>query len=38
VPAARSLPLLSALARAAAEVVVLEYIAGNHVRVAVEPC
>jgi len=38
VPAARSLPLLSALARSAAQVVVLEYVAGNHLRVAVEPC
>jgi len=38
VPAARSLPLLSALARGATEVVVLEYIAGNHMRVAVAPC
>lgn len=38
VPAARSLPLLSALARSAAQVVVLEYVAGNHLRVAVAPC
>jgi hypothetical protein len=38
VPAARSLPLLSALARGAAQVVMLEYVAGNHLRVAVEPC
>jgi len=38
VPAARSLPLLSALARGATQVVVLEYVAGNHLRVAVAPC
>jgi hypothetical protein len=38
VPAARSLPLLSALARGAAEVVLLDYVAGNHLRVAVVPC
>jgi hypothetical protein len=37
IPAARSLPMLSALGRGATEVVVLEYVAGNHLRVAVAP-
>ena len=37
-PAARSLPLLSALARNASETVLLEYLAGNHLRVEVSPC
>lgn len=38
VPAARSLPLLSALARKATEVILLEYVGGNNLRVAVTPC
>jgi hypothetical protein len=38
VPAARSLPLLSVLARNAPETVVLEYVSGTHLRVAVAPC
>jgi hypothetical protein len=38
VPAARSLPLLCALARAATEVIILEYAAGCHVHVQVAPC
>ena len=38
IPAARSLPLLSALGRGATEVVVLDYVGGNHLRVAVAPC
>lgn len=38
IPAARSLPLLSVLGRSATEVVVLEYVGGNHLRVAVAPC
>lgn len=38
IPAARSLPLLSALGRRATENVVLEYVGGNHMRVAVAPC
>ena len=37
IPAARSLPLLAALARGARETVVIEY-AGAHLRVAVAPC
>ncbi len=37
IPAARSLPMLGALGRSATEVVVLEYVAGNHLRVAVAP-
>ena len=37
IPAARSLPLLSALARGATEAVVLDYVGGNHLRVAVAP-
>jgi hypothetical protein len=38
VPAARSLPLLTALARGSPETVVLEYVSGTHLRVAVAPC
>jgi hypothetical protein len=38
VPAARCLPLLAALARSSRETVVLEYVAGTHLRVAVTPC
>lgn len=38
VPAARSLPLLRALARNATEVVVLDYVGGNSLRIAVTPC
>jgi len=38
IPAARSLPLLSVLGRSATEVVVLEYVGGNHLRVAAAPC
>ena len=38
VPAARSLPLLAALARGTRETVLLEYVAGTHLRVAVSPC
>ena len=38
VPAARSLPLLAALARGSREIVILEYVAGTHLRVAVTPC
>jgi len=38
IPAARSLPLLSALARHATEVIVLDYVAGNQLRIAVAPC
>ena len=38
IPAARSLPLLSALGRSTPEVVVLEYVGGNHLRVVVAPC
>ena len=37
VPAARSLPLLAALAGDAAEVIVLEYSAARHLRIAVAP-
>jgi hypothetical protein len=37
-PAARSLPLLVALARGARETVVLEFVAGTHLRVTVAPC
>lgn len=37
VPAARSLPLLAALARGVSEIVVLAYGAENHLRVAVAP-
>lgn len=38
IPAARSLPLLSALGRGASEEIVFEFVGGNHVRVAVAPC
>jgi hypothetical protein len=38
VPAARSLPLLAALARGFRDTVILEYVAGTHLRVAVTPC
>lgn len=38
IPAARSLPLLRVLAYGAAEEVVIEYLPGNHLRVAVTPC
>jgi hypothetical protein len=38
VPAARSLPLLAGLARAAAATVTLEYVAGAHLSVAIAPC
>ena len=38
VPAARSLPLLAALAREATEIILLDYVAGGHLRVAVAPC
>ncbi|TCV87465.1 beta-ketoacyl synthase chain length factor [Sulfurirhabdus autotrophica] len=38
IPAARALPLLAALARKSQEVVFLEYVAGNYLRVAVQPC
>lgn len=38
VPAARSLPLLASLARGSRETVVLEYVTGTHLRVAVAPC
>jgi len=38
VPAARSLPLLAALASGRAGTVVLEFVTGTHLRVAVAPC
>jgi len=38
VPAARSLPLLAALARGFPGTVVLEFVSGTHLRVAVAPC
>jgi hypothetical protein len=38
VPAARCLPLLSALARGSSETVILDYVAGTHLRVTVTPC
>lgn len=38
VPAGRSLPLLAALARERAEVVIVEYIGASRLRIAVEPC
>lgn len=38
VPAARSLPLLAALARSSKETIVLDYLEGTHLRVAVSPC
>ena len=38
IPAARSLPLLAAIARGASETVVLDFPFGAHLRVAVAPC
>ena len=38
VPAARSLPLLTMLARGSAHTVVLEYVSGTHLQVVVTPC
>jgi hypothetical protein len=38
VPAARSLPLLSALARGSSGTVILEYVEGTHLQVALTPC
>lgn len=38
VPAARCLPLLSALARNSSEVVTLEYVIGAHLRITITPC
>jgi hypothetical protein len=38
VPSARCLPLLAALARGASGPVILEYVAGSHLRMAVTPC
>ena len=38
VPAARCLPLLAAFARGSRETVILGYVAGTHLRVAVTPC
>lgn len=38
IPAARSLPLLTVLARGVPETVVLEYVSGTHLRVEVAPC
>jgi hypothetical protein len=38
VPAARSLPLLAALARGSSETVILEYVDGAHLRVTLAPC
>jgi len=38
VPAARSLPLLSMLARALAGTVILDYVEGAHLRVTLAPC
>ncbi len=38
VPAARSLPLLTVLARGSSETVVIEFVTGTHLRVAVAPC
>ena len=38
IPAARSLPLLAVLARGSPETVVLDYVSGTHLRVAVAPC
>jgi hypothetical protein len=37
-PAARSLPLLAVLARGARETVLVEFVAGTHLRVTVAPC
>jgi len=38
VPAARCLPLLAALTRRPSEPVILEYVTGTHLRMAVTPC
>jgi Beta-ketoacyl synthase, N-terminal domain len=38
VPAARSLPLLAALAGGVRATVILDYVAGTHLRIAVAPC
>jgi hypothetical protein len=38
VPAARCLPLLAAFARGGPETVILEYVAGTHLQIAVSPC
>lgn len=38
VPAARGLPLLSALARGSSGTVILDYVEGTHLRVALAPC
>lgn len=38
VPAGRSLPLLSMLARGSRETILLEYVTGAHLRVAAAPC
>jgi hypothetical protein len=38
VPAARSLPVLVALARGVARVAILEYVGAHRLRVGVEPC
>jgi hypothetical protein len=38
IPAARSLPLLSALARNAGEEVILEYLEAAHLKITVSPC
>ena len=38
VPAARGLPVLAALARGSSETVILEFVAGTHLRVTVTPC
>jgi hypothetical protein len=38
IPAARSLPLLAALARGGAGEVVLDYLAGSNLRVNMSPC
>jgi beta-ketoacyl synthase-like protein len=38
VPAARSLPLLAALAGETRATVILDYVAGTHLRIAVAPC
>jgi hypothetical protein len=38
VPAARSLPLLAVLANGGRGTVILDYVAGSHLRVAVAPC
>ena len=38
VPAARCLPLLAAFARGTRETIMLEYVAGTHLRATVTPC